>query len=169
MKRMLMGLGALVLSVSVVELAAPKVVRAAVAALVQVANTVSAPAITQGVPYLASQQVTLFCNLSPDPASRVCSLLGPGETWDGTEYTVPSTQKLVITDVEVVAPVGSTSLYFSIEPVSSGLSEQWTVPADGLTHEFQFLNGIVWPGGYPIRPTGNIGVTAYMRGYLTAN
>jgi hypothetical protein len=150
--------------------AAPKTVRAVVASLVQVNNTVGAPAITEGVPKLASQNVTLYCQLTrlmncyPETPGQGVTTLNP--------YTVPAGQNLVITEIEITSGGGGGApASFTISAPSSefGIADNWNVNDDGLTHEFHFSNGLVFPAG------SSISVGAYdvplvmMRGYLTAN
>ena len=60
-KAILMGIGALALVASLMNLMAPKAVRAAAATLVEVANTVTAPALTLDISKSALQHVELTC------------------------------------------------------------------------------------------------------------
>jgi hypothetical protein len=148
----------------------PKTLRAVVATLVQVNNTAAAPAVAEDVSRLASQNVTLYCQITrlmncyaEQPGGGVTAL---------NPYAVPAAENLVITEIEITSDGGgSLPANFSINAPSSvlGVADVWNVPDDGLTHAFHFSNGLVFP------PDSSISIGAYevstvmMRGYLTAN
>jgi purine nucleoside permease len=99
LKRGLMAHGALSLVALFLNLVAPKSVHAAVAALVQVANTAANPAITQDTSKAASQLVYLVCYPPAESAPFVVQCSSQGGS--GAQYTVPSGQNLVVTSMMI--------------------------------------------------------------------
>jgi hypothetical protein len=175
-KGALIGIGAVPLFASLLNLVAPKAVHAAVAALVQVSNTVSTPAITQNVSALASQNVNLFCIPESDCAAVPPSGVIIAPTNSLPTYTVPAGQTLVITNVEVGSIGGGGLAQFGINtggtcitPPDFCVSPTWNFPNDGRTHEFQFPPGILWSSGSKLQVFANNLSSAWVRGYLTSN
>ena len=175
-KRVLMVTGAVALAGLLGGAIAPKAAHAIVATVVQVANTSASPAITQGVPNLASQSVTLSASVSADSFTKVFLFyqLSPQGGTTGSSYVTPSTQSLVITSIEFAPAGGSGSLNlvllngFNIETY-----EQWNVSAGPIT-DLQYPAGFVLgPNVAPILVPGGGSTTAsfnvYLHGYLTAN
>jgi hypothetical protein len=152
---------AIALAASVADLVAPKSVRAAVAALVQVTNSTANPVATLNIGASATQNVTLLCN-----GGVSCFALGPaGATVaNAPPYVVPSGESLVITDIEIAPPGNGVLSSFMIDPtfLSNGLcappglttchAEQLNYSDDGQTREFQFPSGIVYPEGVKLLP-----------------
>jgi len=165
-KGLLMGIGALALAASLMDLVAPKAVHGAVAALVQVANTAAAPAITQDVPHLASQHLELICE-----ATIGCAVPNPSSL---TPYVVQAGQNFVVTSVDILGTGGDPSGVAALALVlpAAGLSRIWRVPDDGYTHSFQYPSGYVFPAGYTFVSanvsTFNLSI-AYLEGFLTSN
>jgi hypothetical protein len=169
LKQALAVLGAVVVFAVAAAIVTPKKVHALVATLVQVSNTVEAPAITEGVPSLASQHVTIYC-----PVGALCQPIGPGGTFSlsAPDYTVPAGQNLVITSIDITSPGGGGGPYvYVLQGLSSTstIGQAWYVPNNGQTVQFQFPSGIVWPAGGAIFSDGNDGVIGVIRGYLTPN
>ena len=135
-KGTLMGIGALALVASLLNLVAPKAVHGAVAALVDVANTTAAPAITLDISKSASQHVELECGSA---GCFVFSSLA-------TPYVVPAGQNLVVTSVDIDT-TGSSGLVTLVISQHFALGQFWKVPNDGFTHSFQYPSGIVYPAG----------------------
>jgi hypothetical protein len=168
-KTTLMGIGATALIALLLTLSAPKAAHAVVAVLVQVTNTAAAPAITQGVPTLASQMVTLRCSGSS------CNSMEPGGHVSSSPYAVPAGQNLVITHVEITGHGGGGVTSFNLEPLPCTsppctlIAPGWDVANNGETHEFSISPGFVWPGGASLKPAAAAGPDAIIYGYLTAN
>ncbi|HEV2445365.1 MAG TPA: hypothetical protein VGS58_05565 [Candidatus Sulfopaludibacter sp.] len=177
-KRMFIGGVMLALAVSLVNLVSPRSMRAAVATLVQVTNSTANPVAMLNISASATQNVTLLCN-----GGISCVALGPGgaTVQNPPAYVVPTGQNLVITDIEITPPGNEFKSSFAIDPIfpttnfcaPPGLpschAEQWTYYDDGLTKEFQFPSGIVYPENVKLFPNALEGTTACLRGYLTTN
>ena len=162
-KTALMSIGAIALFASLITMVAPKAVRGAAAALVQVTNTVAAPAITQSVPTLASQIVNLSCELAE--VSNACQVTGTLLT-----FTIPAGQHFVATVVELKLVGGGETASFILESDSNPtfLNEEWFYASDGMTHDFLLSPGVVFPAG-TVSSAGTFGQRARVYGYLTAN
>jgi hypothetical protein len=177
-KRILIGLIALSLALSSVNLVTPKSLRAAVATLVQVTNSTANPVAMLNISASATQNVTLQCD-----AGFKCFALGPAgaSVANPPAYVVPTGQNLVITDIEITPPGNQFKSSFIIDPIYPGTntcapsgvpvchSQQWTYFDDGLTKEFQFPSGIVYPANVTLFPNALEFTTAVLRGYLTTN
>src|SRR5580765_6728162 len=96
-KRTVTGFGALTLAAVLLSLIVPHAAQAVVATLVQVVNTAAAPAVTQDVSKLASQNMSFFSQLvNANPAF----LVSRGKNGVlGSTFTVPAGQTLIITSV----------------------------------------------------------------------
>ena len=157
-KGMLMGIGAIALVASLLNLVAPKAVHGAVAALVDVANTTAAPALTLDISKSASQHVELSC------APAGCFLLS-----SFLPYVVPAGQNLVVTSVDISTECCAGNAQLNIDTGSTG--EGWLVPNDTLTHSFQYPSGIVYPAGVTFNSTvvsmnANVAFV-FLEGFLT--
>jgi hypothetical protein len=173
-KRLFMGIGGMVVAAALLTLVAPKTAHGLVTALVQVANTVANPAITEDTPHLASQIVELYCqNFSSSADGSPCQQVAPGGGLIESSYFVPSGQNLVITNVEMPTSGGGGHSLMTLTGYCTGLctvaSRNWVVDNDGLTHEFQLSPGFVMPGGSGVSTLGTSEATMFIRGYLTAN
>jgi hypothetical protein len=108
----------------------------------------------------ASQHVTLNC---PQSIAQICY------SQSGTTYVVPAGQNLVVTSVDILGlNLGGFLDFFLPPPLLAG---QWAVPADGLTHSFQYPSGIVFPAGYSFSPS-NVSLMdtkSILQGFLTPN
>ena len=165
LKRGLMIAGAFALVAMLLTLAAPKRVHAAVATLVQVANTIGNPAVTQDTSKTASQIVNLYC---------VAEIGEPGQCQNGSGwYWVPAGDNLVITSIIITPPdnasgVQDAGIFYGNSAPYQSFSFR---VADGVTTQFTYPSGIVIPSGQKI--TGvSFGInysTIYVSGYLTAN
>ena len=171
-KQLLFVASVLVLVGLVVKVTMPKAVHAAVAALVQVANTPTNPVPTADVNQAASQIVTINCS-STFGGQTCVPVNSTGDLLFGTIYTVPAGQTLVITDADVLTDQGTGICGFSLIPIGGPLVafQGWNVPRDGATHQFSYHHGIVWPAGAEVK--GQIGCSGFLevflRGYLTPN
>jgi hypothetical protein len=172
-KRLLMGVGAAALVAILGMAVAPKAARGLVATLVQVSNTASNPAIAQGVPSLASQNVIVLCELGLE-----CLGFPPtGHVIPSGSYKVPAGQTLIITNIEPTSNGGGGTAVFELDPdpaicnnvVNECVATDWNFSNDGLTHEFQLSPGIPLPSGGTIFIAGKNWSSAWVRGYLTSN
>jgi hypothetical protein len=166
-KRMLMGIGATAMVGLLATLVAPKAVHGAVAALVQVANTTAAPALTLDISRSASQSVTLFCS------ANQCV----NNTSNGA-YVVPVGQNLVATSLDIVgfsSPKSSPTQFFELTPGGVTNPDQggaFVVLGDGITHEFLIPSGIVFPAGTVldsthIQDSDVTAVAVFLHGFLS--
>jgi ABC-type transport system substrate-binding protein len=165
-RKLMIGLGSIVAVALALALASPKTVRAVVSTLVTVSNTSASPAVTEGVPSMATQIIQLVCY-----AGAQCVQLMPGGALPSTGYTIPAGQNLVITDVQINSPSGGGVDRIGLSPIfsaTSGIAVSWDFSYDGTTHEYQLAPGVVWPGGNPIYLYGASGVQVFLRGYLTS-
>jgi hypothetical protein len=175
-KRFIMGVGGIAILATLLQLAAPRAVHAIVATLVQVTNTAAAPAITQNVPNLASQIVTLTATVNADSFTEVFGFyqLSPQAALSTTGYRTPTTQSLVITSIEFSPTAGSGTLdLVLLDGFTLDTYEQWKVPAGSIT-DLQYPSGIViGPNVDPIIVPSASSTTAafnvYLHGYLTSN
>ena len=168
--------GTVALVAGVVTLAVPRAAHAVAAALVQVTNTAANPAITQSVPSQAAQLVRLFAILSPNTAAGdFFSALTAGQQ-ESSQYSVPNSQSLVVTAIDVTPPAGCATGVFGFK-LASGLPI-WTASAPNTGH-FEYPSGIVFSSGTLLsvefasasNTEGNCGqpMTANLYGYLTYN
>ena len=170
-----LAVAATIVAAALLTLMNPKTVHAVVAAaLVQVTNTASNPVVNSDATRSPAQIVAIFCTAAS------CNGVEPGGSTDFRSYVVPSGQTLVITDIEVQAPVfdegGSAPSGFLIQSLgvpSESLARPYTltywVPNDGVTHHFALERGVVWPSGGVLIPLGPPTLSATLRGYLTAD
>jgi hypothetical protein len=177
LRKILIGLGSIVVVALVLALVSPKSMRAAVSTLVTVSNSLANPVLTEPATSTATQIVALYCNLSSAPGAGLlgCQLVMPGGGLGSSSYIVPAGQNLVITDVEIDSPGGGGIQFVGLQPTaaaqlapSGNATPIWYFSNDGQTHEYQLGPGFVWPGGNPIFLNGLIGATVILRGYLTA-
>lgn len=91
--------------------ATPRAAHAVVAALVQVTNTASNPAVTQDTSHMASQMVHLTCyGTSTDAGGGTCYSISPSAEISGSgDYFVPSGQSLIVTSVDIYGTNSSGS------------------------------------------------------------
>jgi hypothetical protein len=157
---------------------APHAAKAVTAALVQVANTVAAPAVTQSVSEMASQRVLLRlpfgASLSPgDPLTAMYQVI-PNTGQSPTFFTVPAGQNLIITSMTVntyntggadIVLLGGAGVnpFYSVYVAQKGSQ---TIP---------FRNGLVFPAGSAVYIVNSANVAGtgsadvVVGGYLTAN
>jgi hypothetical protein len=173
--------GGLFLAVGVLILAIPRAAHAVAvaAALVQVTNTVASPAVAQSPNSQAAQLVELFAIVDPGNALGQGFAAVQAGRQISSQYSVPNSQSLVITAVDVTPPGNCASGSFGVKLSSSGILPIWTASAPNTGH-FEYPSGIVFPPG--VVPgiqatfTNNIGgtfckeaVTVQLYGYLTFN
>jgi hypothetical protein len=171
--------GALALAAGVLALAIPRAAHAVAVALVQVTNTAASPAIAQSPNSQAAQLVELFAIVDPSNASgQVFGAVQAGHQIS-SQYSVPNSQSLVITAVDVTPPGNCASGSFGVKLSSGGILPIWTASAPNTGH-FEYPSGIVFPpGAVPSIQgtfTNNIGgpfcneaMTVELYGYLTFN
>lgn len=163
-------------------LLAPRAAHAVAAALVQVTNTISNPAITHETDKAASQLVQLTGVSGSYLFSSGTLPMGqfdPGtSTTGGSPYVVPAGQTLVITDIDlnISGTSGDTGVLFynyKITPANFGqFYQRYDFFTNGPQH-LHYDSGLVFPAGDEVginvvfSNAGELGVT--MRGYLTYN
>lgn len=170
LKKALTTLGGIFLAALFVAALAPKATHGLVAALVQVSNTVSTPAVAQDVSHLASQNVELLCAEGGPCMNRVASTFAT--------YEVPAGQNFVVTDMEVFTQSGggAAGCFISLTAPPPGVADFndfFDFASDGRTHQLLFPTGMSYPGGYKFDTT-NVEITSgcnqiWLRGYLTPN
>jgi hypothetical protein len=181
LKRVMMGMGGIATLAALLQVAAPKAVHAITATMVQVTNTASVPAITENVPNLASQIVTLTANISISGGFETGGYfyqVSPLGDQSGTIFLVPEGQSFVVNaiDFEPISP--STHAYLAlVNPnTNGGFYEVWK-PRPDAESEYQYPSGIVLGSGAapfigPVATTqGKVSAefNVYIHGYLTAN
>jgi hypothetical protein len=176
-KRLLMGVGGIAVLAALLQLAAPKAVHALVATLVQVTNTAATPAITQSVPTLASQIVTLEASISADTFTKSNGFyqISPQGALSSTLFQTPSTtQSFVITSIEFSPTAGSGTLdLVFVDGYTLNIYEQWKIPAGSVTN-LEYPSGLVLgPNVAPIIASQGGSTSAamnvYLHGYMTSN
>lgn len=163
-----LSFGAGALALGAVMLAAPRTAHALAAALVQVTNTASNPAVTQDVSHQVAQLVSLAATTTGGQPTQYINFLSNGTYVVG--YTVPANQYLVITSVDVTGQ-GCTGLNLSLESGNLALAS-WIVSGVDTVH-FGYSSGIVLPpGSTPMEVVNGPSTCAgslQLHGYLTSN
>lgn len=162
-KRVLMISGSLLVSALLFSLILPNRAHALVAALVQVTNTAENPAVTEDVSRSASQIVNLNCINQP---LLICTQIPANG-----QYTVPAGKSLVITSVDIFAPVPENVFLETIDSSGRVLYLWEYIEINGQIH-YSYPTGIVWgPGSQVIvsAPTTFTSTNVYLSGYLTSN
>jgi hypothetical protein len=160
-------------------LATPRAAHALAAALVQVGNTTASPAIAQSPNSQAAQLVELFAIVDASDASGQGFAAVQAGHQVSSQYSVPNSQSLVITAVDVTPPGNCASGSFGVKLSSGGILPIWTASAPNTGH-FEYPSGIVFPQGVvpsiEVTFTNNIGgpfcneaMTVELYGYLTYN
>jgi len=139
-----MGIGAVALAASLMTLVAPKSVHAAVAALVQVANTTASPANTEDISKQANQLVHLVCDLAVTGSGFTnCFNSPPNGVITGSQYSVPAGQNLVINEVDIHQVDGPSASQVSLALQGVGpIHYDWFVSGQN-TMQFTYPSGIV--------------------------
>jgi hypothetical protein len=167
LKRGLMIAGAFALVAMLLTLAAPKRVHAAVATLVQVANTIGNPAITQDTSKTASQIVNLRC-AAWSGHNGYCERIINGT---GT-FQVPSGQTLVVTSI-VITPPDAASGEQDVTLIEGALEIHTLRVTNEATTQFVYPSGILYLSGANVIVTSDASMvssaTLYLNGYLTTN
>lgn len=172
----LLSVGVFGLAFATLTLSLPKAAHAVAAALVQVTNTASNPAVTQDTSHLASQMVHVACfGESLHSTGGGCNLISPSATpFFPSDYAIRGT--LVVTSVDVN---GSDSTGAS--PCPSALQvnltqySYWDLTAGAAaTAHFVYPSGFALAGldlnGVSVIAGGsNCSAYVHIYGYLTAN
>jgi hypothetical protein len=171
-------------AVGILILGLPRAAHAVVATLVQVSNTVAAPAITESVAEQAQQLLEVRClglGLN-DGSSTHCNFIAP----TGLAYGVPSFitispgQNFVITSIDVepadipgTCPADMSASLQINSPAGQQSRVGWVLAANTGTQHFAYPSGILIAGGTEFiglnfnSSNGNCGVLVDMFGYLT--
>ena len=141
---LIMGIGAVALAAVLMTLVAPKSVHAAVAALVQVANTTASPANTEDISKQANQLVHLVCSLAGTGSGFTnCFSSPPNGVITGSQYSVPAGQNLVINEVDIHQVDGASASQVSLALQGVGpIHYDWFVSGQN-TMQFTYPSGIV--------------------------
>ena len=152
LRKALIPLGGVAVASLLLTIVAPRAAHALVATLVQVVNTASAPAITQNVPTLASQIVTLGCSI---PGSQpTCGQINAQGIEATLPYIVPVSEELVITSFDFVPTVELSS---GVVPATlanwnngfiQGYFELFQINDASKETQIQFTPGIVFGSGH---------------------
>ena len=167
-------------------LAVPRAAHAVAAALVQVTNTASSPVISQSIGNQAAQIVEIECGYIPDSQTRHgCNLIPPTGIIPSPPpevYTVPDSQTLVVTSVDILSgsaagsPCMSPALAQVVTIMPGGEfgvpRKSWIVPSGAGTVHYVYPSGILFEPGFNINGVVNNAtactLTLDMHGYLTA-
>lgn len=146
------------------------------AALVQVVNTAAAPAVSQDVSKLASQNISFLSSPVAFPGSDSLHILGKDGQFNAAPYTVPAGQTLIITSVDFFP-----NSAFSFSPAvalknsanAASLYGVW-LAASGVSTQFLYPTGIAIQGGTTpafniSQPTFSGVLNVLVHGYLTSN
>lgn len=180
-------------------LAVPRAAHSLAAALVEVANTPANPAVTQNVPTLASQIVTLVpsgngpAGFTSARAFTLSSLQqwsaavnGGGIPPGAPPYTVPAGQSLVVTSIDLAeaAKTGTDTVIlansalpsgqFNVAPLGNWVATLLVPCSPGpTTTQYRFSPGIVFSSGQNVWMSYAAGLQgslfAEVHGYLTSN
>jgi hypothetical protein len=193
------SVGAAIVVLSALLLLTPRAAHSLAAALVEVANTPANPVVTQGVPALASQIVTLVpsgngpAGFTSGSAFTLSSLqqwsaavnsggIAPG----APPYVVPGGQSLVITSIDLaeISKSGTDTVVLANSAVPSGQFNvaplgNWVatllVPCSPspVTTQYHFSPGLVFSAGQSVWMSYVAGLQgslfAEAHGYLTSN
>jgi len=178
-----LAVGGVVVAGALFTVMNPKSVHAVAAALVQVTNTASNPAVTQSVGAQAGNLVHLSCPVTLEQTNSSCFQFKSDGSITSV-YTVPAGESLVITAMDVqpnnlsVCP-GNYNIYLGTPSVSGVFLNVTTTNALVTTH-FSYPSGVAIGEG--ITPTwqGQSETLSQVRacsgfeqadifGYLTAN
>ena len=174
LSKSVLAVGAVVLAGSLITLMNPKTVHALAAALVQVTNTASNPAVTQSVGAQAGNMVHLTCEVVFSAGGNTC--LRVAADGSASSFTVPAGESLVITAIDVLPEdfnvCHENYTLFLGTPNFGGVFLHVTTTNATLTSHFIYPSGLVIGEG--ITPTlGGDGScsdseSVNMYGYLTA-
>jgi len=178
-KSRLFKLGAGALALGAIGLFTPRAAHALAATLVQVTNTISNPAITQGTNTAAGQAVLLAlpqaADLNPGSIGSLSQIL-PTTGNTNTPYVVPAGQTLMVTGMDVTTTNAGGAFMSLIEPNSSGNQPvSWVYLPKAGTQQMTFPTGIAYPSGFQVSvycPPGFAGTGSadvFVHGYLTTN
>ena len=163
-------------AIGAIGLSVPKGAHALAAALVQVTNTWSNPAVTIDPSKAASQQILLQTSggVTLDQGQQTTmALLSPTAGMPNPSgYVVPAGQRLVVTGVELVLYSNLTSpAFLRINESSGSYAYEYFNQLNAGMHQFSFPQGIVYPPGSFVsfdNTDGNANMEVIVRGYLTA-
>jgi len=170
------SLGVLALGAGALILVVPRAAHAVAVALVQVTNTAAAPAITQDVSKLASQNVELACNtpavipIQQTSVETNCVQVFPDGSVGGTPF-VASGGRLIITTVAFNVTGVDKPLLAEQGSGSLTARASWSLNGAG-SYQFQYPSGIVIAQGSTLSVVFNdviVGGSASLYGYISAN
>jgi len=155
-------------------------VHAVTAALVTVTNTASSPVVAQSVNQLTSRNVMLQASADVGTFS-IFHQASTGGTISPSTFVVPSGQSLVVTDIDVLPALASSSgpsvsSFPDSVAIANGIShnvrQQLLVPP-GETKHYNYSSGRVFTAGESAEMHNDVSnssfATIYIFGYLTSN
>jgi hypothetical protein len=189
--------GAAIAVLGALLLVTPRAAHSLAAAMVEVANTPANPVVTEGVPALASQIVTLvpsgngpagFTSASAFTLSSLqqwSTAVSSGEI-QGAPYVVPAGQSLVVTSIDlaeaaksgtdtvILANSAVPSGQFNVAPLGNWVATLLVPCSPGpTTTQYHFSPGLVFSAGQNVWMSYAAGlqgsVFAEVHGYLTSN
>jgi hypothetical protein len=169
-QRILMGSGALALTILALALATPRAAHAIAATLVQVVNSAANPVISQDVSKLASQNVSLTGDTQVNQDTSPLFTVAADGSVSTSPYTVPAGQTLIITSADLNPNIGVSS-YSSVGlglPANSSAFGFWEV-APGISTQFVYTAGIAIASGTTPQFLSANPLVLRLHGYLTAN
>jgi hypothetical protein len=199
LKTRLLQAGAAIALVGALLLLTPRAAHSLAAALVEVANTPGNPVVTEGVPALASQIVTLvpsgngpagFTSASAFTLSSLqqwsAAVSSGGVPPGAPPYTVPVGQSLVITSIDLaeIAKSGTDTVIlansavpsgqFNVAPLGSWVATLIVPCSPGpTTTQYHFSPGLVFLANQNVWMSYSAGLQgslfAEVHGYLTSN
>jgi hypothetical protein len=177
LQRTALSIGALALSAGALTLLTPRAAHAVAAALVQVTNTVSNPAIVQGTDKQAAQQVDVACAVASPGVPNNCTSETP-EAGFTANYVVPANETLVVTAVDMqpytnLAPsTCSAGTGISLLVTGNVVRKSWYVFGTGTVHYAYPSGFLVGPGealSLLVNPASACPAALELFGYLTSN
>jgi hypothetical protein len=161
LSKSVLAVGGVILAAGLITFTNPKAVHAVAAALVQVTNTASNPAVTQSVGAQAGNMVHLQCSqVTLLGSGSSCGQILADGNGSGGDYTVPAGESLVITsfDVTPVSLSGCPGNYavFLGTQTSAGAFLFVTANSQVATSHFAYPSGLVIGEGFSPRFAGEL-------------
>jgi hypothetical protein len=186
--KFVLAAGGAVLAAGLITFTNPKTVHAVAAALVQVTNTASNPAVTQSIGQQAAQLVDLECIPSVNSGNGACHLVTNGFA-DSTPYVVPADQSLVITAADVYTFEADNEAVNGFPQCNAGREDgvstshgsplTWEIVNNTSPTHFTYPSGVVFGPSAPVTSSSKYYIAGLnaecgvdqilLYGYLTAN
>lgn len=165
-----------VAAAAAIGLSVPKSAHALAAALVEVTNTWTSPAITIDPSKAASQQILLETPASGTLQQGILTAMVQLSPTAGmpnqNAYVVPADQQLVVTGIDLILYSNlTTPAFLRINTLSGSYANEYFNQLNAGMHQFSFPQGIVYPAGSSVmfdNTQGNSQMEVIIRGYTTA-